>query len=251
MVQTMKRLTRSRHNRVFAGICGGLAAYLGWDVVLVRMGWVALTIFSAGSGIALYLLAWLIIPLAEPGSPSIEPPDAIHPTTPKSNTRLVIGILAVVVGLLALSSAFLPWFWSLSSFRVIGPVVLILIGAVLLIRSSESAKRPMEQQQSDTTVPPHLSSTAAGDAFEASKAKEQSSEAARGARPQPRLVRLHSGRKIAGVCVGIGEHFDMDPTIVRLLFVVLLLVGGIGLILYILLWMVMPLVENGHSNPIH
>ncbi|HOZ81169.1 MAG TPA: PspC domain-containing protein [Candidatus Woesebacteria bacterium] len=47
-------------------------------------------------------------------------------------------------------------------------------------------------------------------------------------------------KMIAGVCGGIAEYFDLDPTIVRVLFVILGLWGGIGLILYIAMMIIVP-----------
>ena len=57
----VRRLTRSRTDRMIAGVCGGLAVYAGTDVNLIRLAFVALTLFG-GTGIVLYLLAWLIVP---------------------------------------------------------------------------------------------------------------------------------------------------------------------------------------------
>lgn len=56
-----KRLVRSRDDRMIAGVCGGLAQYLGIDPMIVRLAAVALTVFG-GSGIILYLAGWLLIP---------------------------------------------------------------------------------------------------------------------------------------------------------------------------------------------
>ena len=44
----MNKLTKSSHDRMIAGVCGGLANYLGWDPTLVRVGYVVLSIFMAG-----------------------------------------------------------------------------------------------------------------------------------------------------------------------------------------------------------
>lgn len=55
-----------------------------------------------------------------------------------------------------------------------------------------------------------------------------------------RLTRSTDDRTIAGVCAGIAEYFGIDPVLVRALFVVATLAGGPGLILYIVLWIVMP-----------
>lgn len=56
-----KRLTRSRRDRMIAGVCGGLGNYLGIDPVIIRLLW-AVAIFMYGSGLFLYILAWIIIP---------------------------------------------------------------------------------------------------------------------------------------------------------------------------------------------
>jgi phage shock protein C len=56
-----------------------------------------------------------------------------------------------------------------------------------------------------------------------------------------RLMRSRTDRKIAGVCGGVGEYFDVDVTLVRIVFLVLLLLPpAIGLVLYIVGWIVMP-----------
>ncbi len=47
-------------------------------------------------------------------------------------------------------------------------------------------------------------------------------------------------RKIAGVCGGLGEFFEIDPVIFRIIFVVLTFLGGVGILLYIILWLVAP-----------
>jgi phage shock protein C len=55
-----------------------------------------------------------------------------------------------------------------------------------------------------------------------------------------RLVRPRQGRKIAGVCAGVAEYFDLDVTLIRVIWLVLVLGGGTGLIAYIIGWIVMP-----------
>ncbi len=55
---------------------------------------------------------------------------------------------------------------------------------------------------------------------------------------QKRLVK--GDKKIFGVCSGLGNYFDVDPTVVRLIFLVALLVFGTGLLLYIILALIMP-----------
>lgn len=59
MVQ--KKLYRSEKDRMIAGVCGGLAEYFDVDPVIVRLLWVAVTIF-VGAGILLYIIACIIVP---------------------------------------------------------------------------------------------------------------------------------------------------------------------------------------------
>ena len=61
MAKKIKRLYRSRKDKVLGGICGGIAEYFNVDPTLIRLLWI-LVIF-AGFGILAYLIAWIIIPL--------------------------------------------------------------------------------------------------------------------------------------------------------------------------------------------
>jgi phage shock protein PspC (stress-responsive transcriptional regulator) len=55
-----------------------------------------------------------------------------------------------------------------------------------------------------------------------------------------RFYRSSSDKKIAGVAGGLGEYFDLDPMLVRLLFVILAFAGGGGVLIYLILWIVTP-----------
>jgi phage shock protein C len=55
-----------------------------------------------------------------------------------------------------------------------------------------------------------------------------------------KLVRPRLGRKIAGVCVGFSEYFDIDVTVVRVVWLITAIMTGIGFIPYIIAWTVMP-----------
>jgi phage shock protein PspC (stress-responsive transcriptional regulator) len=59
-MNAQKRLCRS-NERMLAGVCGGIAEYLGWDPTMVRLGWIILTLLG-GSGILIYLILWLVMP---------------------------------------------------------------------------------------------------------------------------------------------------------------------------------------------
>lgn len=55
-----------------------------------------------------------------------------------------------------------------------------------------------------------------------------------------RLYRSRFDKKIAGVCAGLGDYFDIDPTFVRIIAVLLIFAKGIGLLAYIIAWIIMP-----------
>ena len=60
------RLLRSRKDKMLAGVCGGIAEWMGWDPTVVRLAYVLLSILSAGfPGILVYLIFWLVAPLAD------------------------------------------------------------------------------------------------------------------------------------------------------------------------------------------
>jgi phage shock protein C len=58
---------------------------------------------------------------------------------------------------------------------------------------------------------------------------------------QKRLHRSRTEKMIAGVCGGIAEYLNVDPTLVRVLWVFIALLAGSGVLLYLILWIVMPL----------
>ena len=55
-----------------------------------------------------------------------------------------------------------------------------------------------------------------------------------------RLYRIVNGRVIGGVAGGLAEYFGIDPTIIRILFILLTFMGGGGILLYLILWIVVP-----------
>ncbi|AOE49620.1 PspC domain-containing protein [Kangiella sediminilitoris] len=57
----MAQLKRSR-DRVIAGVCGGIAKWLGWDVTMTRILYTLLTIFTAFAGVIVYIILWIVMP---------------------------------------------------------------------------------------------------------------------------------------------------------------------------------------------
>src|SRR2546427_9196963 len=64
-----------------------------------------------------------------------------------------------------------------------------------------------------------------------------------------KLHRIAEDRKIAGVCAGLGDYFDLDPVFFRLFFLVSLLFGGLGALAYLVLWIMVPEKPGGQGEP--
>lgn len=58
--------------------------------------------------------------------------------------------------------------------------------------------------------------------------------------PYKKLYRSRKERMIAGVCGGLAEYFAIDPTWVRIIFILFFLVGGAALLIYLVLWLLVP-----------
>ncbi|MDD1701130.1 MAG: PspC domain-containing protein [Methanoregula sp.] len=71
----MKRLYRPKNERMLGGVCAGLGEYLDVDPMVIRLIWVVVTVLSVGTGIIIYILAWIIIPEENTGGDS---PTSVH-----------------------------------------------------------------------------------------------------------------------------------------------------------------------------
>lgn len=127
MNQTMEtkapiRLRRSTDDKVIAGVCGGLGTYFGVDPLFFRLAFVVLAI-GGGSGVLLYIVAWLIIPeVSEDGE------EQGRGVALGSSGPLLAGIALITVGLMLLMNNLLPWFD-----RVMLPLVVVGVGFGLLL----------------------------------------------------------------------------------------------------------------------
>lgn len=63
-----------------------------------------------------------------------------------------------------------------------------------------------------------------------------------------KLRRSTTDRKIAGVAGGLGEYFNLDPILFRIVFVIIALPGGVSIIIYFVLWLIMPLASSPKTN---
>ena len=62
-----------------------------------------------------------------------------------------------------------------------------------------------------------------------------------------KLTRVEEGRMIAGVCTGLARYLAIDTTVVRVIFVLLALFAAGGVLLYLILWLIMPM-ENSSAD---
>ncbi|MBE0646446.1 MAG: PspC domain-containing protein [Bacteroidales bacterium] len=67
MTEELRRLYRSRRDRIIGGVCGGLGEYFKVDPVLLRVLW-AVMFFAGGMGLLAYIIAWIIVPEEPVGS---------------------------------------------------------------------------------------------------------------------------------------------------------------------------------------
>lgn len=132
--QRPRRLTRSRTDEVIGGVSGGLGAYLDIDPVLIRIAWVALVLFG-GTGILLYIIAWVIIPeedadtadqrLQASGTPSA------HASAGTSGA-LIFAVVLIAIGSIALLRSIDV---DVPSWRIVLSAVLALVGVGLIAQA--------------------------------------------------------------------------------------------------------------------
>ena len=145
--EAARTLTRSRHNRMVAGVAGGLGEHFNVDPVLFRLLFVILTI-AGGAGLLVYAAAWLLIP--ERGAQQSVGEDALRRTSMRPSWA---GILLLAIGVVLL---FGPVFDE--GYAVVWAVALIVAG-VLLYRSE--ATPPPAPGSGPAAPPPPTSSYAA------------------------------------------------------------------------------------------
>lgn len=118
-------LRRSRTDKVIGGVCGGLGRYLGVDPVLIRIAFVVLAV-AGGSGVLLYIVAWILIPEEAEG-------DQLGGAPPSSadTARLVFGGALIAIGVILLLGLSLPRIG-----KYLWPLALIAVGVAVIVQAS-------------------------------------------------------------------------------------------------------------------
>lgn len=127
-----RRLVRSRHDRVLAGVCGGIAEYYGSDPTMIRLVAAVLGILTGIFPLLLlYILAAVIIP--DDGSAVVDPTAVGDPTLAVRPARTGRGALIVGSAFLILGfAAFVDRVWDID-WDLFGPVVVMAIGAAFVL----------------------------------------------------------------------------------------------------------------------
>ena len=213
-----RRLYKSRQHRVIDGICGGIAEYFEVDPTLVRILWVMITLLG-GSGFVLYIAAMIIMPVNPVHNITVQP----TPTSTKNPDRKRFwGIFLILFGafiLLTNLGLFAAFHWWHMSWDIMFPVVLIVVGLWFIYVHTRRPAIAYEHSQdsSEQQLPPNY--------------HQHFRE----------LQRSKTDRKLFGVCGGIAKYFNADSTIVRVLYIFLVLASfGWGLLLYLIMTIVMP-----------
>jgi phage shock protein C len=218
-----KRLYKSRRDRMIDGVCGGIAEYFDLDPTIVRVFWVLFTILG-GTGFFLYIAAMIIM---SPNPDHLMPYGTPAPSLRKTEGRRFWGILLILIGALVLT-ANLGWFaafdWFDLSWKFMFPVMLIALGAWFIYYQTRRPDVPVTPVF-DGTMPPIDGAVPPANSGYVKK----------------ELCRSITDRKLFGVCGGIAKYFNIDPTLIRIVYV-LLVIGSVGwaLLLYIILAFLLP-----------
>ena len=223
-----KILYRSTSNRMISGICGGLAQYFDVDSSVIRIALVAFTVITLPAFGPFVFLAYLVCVFIIPRNPDPTPANAAdaplasgesgqavqagqtvqadpqiqgYPSTSQNNNT-VWGILLVLLAVIVLTYSYAPDFGLFSFILPLVPVLAIAAAVFILF-------------------------VYRGQIMEFFRHR--------------RLYRLNEGKKIFGVCNGLADAFDLDPTLARIgFFIAFLFSVGTVTLLYLFMAFVMP-----------
>ncbi|KAA3661499.1 MAG: PspC domain-containing protein [Calditrichaeota bacterium] len=211
-----RKIYRSQYDRVIAGVCGGVAEYFNIDLFLVRVIFV-LAVFWGGVGIIAYIAAWIIIP----ENPDEQPREKEPNEKSSSNAGLIGGLALIFFGfLLLIDEIDFPFnfhalrFHSHFDFGMLLSLVFVGLGIYLLVNKDN-------------------------DKGDLSKLIPQKAEDSDG---RKKLTRSVTERKIAGVCGGLAQYFNVDVSFVRIGFIVFAFASAffVAILLYVIMILAVP-----------
>lgn len=129
----MKKITRSRQDKVIAGVCGGFAQYFNIDPTIIRIAWVVFAFASFGTFALAYLVCAIIIPEDDNIIYQDSDGDREYSYSVSENTPLFIGGALILTGAYLIAKIFYPWLHiSLRNIFRFWPVLLILLGLYII-----------------------------------------------------------------------------------------------------------------------
>ncbi len=147
----MKRLYKSRKEKMIDGVCGGIAEYANVDPTIIRLIFFLL-IFAGGAGIILYLIAMIIMPRKpiEEERERIHEEESIHEEAKEGETeerkservspessKIILAAIIIVIGIFLLLNAFLPAGWFSLSWKILLGIMLVAGGGIIIYKSFE------------------------------------------------------------------------------------------------------------------
>ena len=219
---SIRRLYKSRRDRIIAGVCGGIAEYFQIDVVIVRIACV-LTVFLHGIGLLAYLLALFVVPSApEPSqvdnTKTSKIPQSKGSEHSTKNTAFYLGVFLIGLGTLFLLKEWTRdwidpirfrwnWDWTWGRFW---PLLLVVLGSVYLAETIR--KKPKTEHDNGKKT----------------------------------LYRTQKSKVLAGVCGGIAAYFQVDAAFIRIALVVIAVTTSVTfwIVAYAVSSMFLP-IQNG------
>ncbi|MDD9949577.1 MAG: PspC domain-containing protein [candidate division Zixibacteria bacterium] len=217
-----KTLYRSASNRMISGICGGLAEYFDVDASVLRIAMVAFTVITLPVFGPFVFLAYLVCVFIIPRDPGLAPAAATDsPADPGNsdqpeqdvrqvaenqptnrNNSMVLGGLFILLAVIVLTWSYAPEYGRFSFFLPMVPIVAIGAAVFILFIYRGQIMEFFTHR---------------------------------------RLYRLSKGKKICGVCSGLADAFNLDPTLVRIgFFIAFLFSVGTVTLIYLFMAFIMP-----------
>jgi phage shock protein PspC (stress-responsive transcriptional regulator) len=232
-----RMLYRSPSDKLIGGVCGGIAEYLGWNPVLIRVGWVVATFATWGGGVLAYILLALFLPTGTNTVGQIKPPAF---ELSQKGMSWAAGLLIGLGGLWLLANlGILPGMWR-GFWGVVGiifwPALLIGAGYLLLRANSE---KDIDQEIKNTTA--NVANKVKG-AFDGKlPSGEQVKRGFSSVQGNLPLRRSSTNKMLLGVCGGMAEKWGIDANLLRLIWAAFALgTMGTGALLYFLVGLLLP-----------
>lgn len=199
---------RSRTNRIFLGLCGGIAKHLNIDAAFVRIIF-SISILIGGWGVIAYLVASLMIP-AETFKD--EYPDREKRRNSKANTKLLVGSVLLLTGFFFTFNIYgIINYFSFVGIppEIFGSLTLIFAGVYMF-----NKRDSIIIETSEVT----------------------------------RLTRSANNRRLVGFCGGLAKYLNTDSNLVRMIWLIFTFSTlGLGFILYIIMWILIPAEMNNND----